>query len=145
MKTIFQFLCSTVCLLATGQALAGPPVEVTFKNLSAKTVTLQLTNANENSTYLIANPKPEQKVNAGQSIKFTVQRQVSPDVNGASLRYSDGTKTCAFGTSFVMMMSGGMMLPKWSKAANPSGGATCTAVNSGFGANYSWKAEFVMK
>ena len=106
---------------------------------------LQLTNANETSTYQIANPKPHDEVKPGESIRFTVQRLVSPDSNGAMLRYSQGRKSCAFSTTFVMMMSGGIKQPKWNKTATPAGGATCTAVNSGFSSNYAWKAEFTMK
>lgn len=146
MKKLICAMSVIPSLLAFGSAVAGPPVEVTFKNLSANTVKLQLTNANENSTYFIAKPSPDKEVPPGQSIRFTVQRIVSPDVNGAMLRYSDGHKTCAFSTTFVLtMMSGGITVPKWSKTATPSGGAVCTAVNSGFSGNYAWKAEFTMK
>lgn len=145
MKRFTRILCATASLLAAGQALAGPPVEVTFRNLGTETVKLQLTNANESSTYQIAVPAPDQEVRAGQSIKFTVQRLVSPDANGAMLRYADGRKSCAFSTTFVMMMAGGIKQLKWNKTATPTGGATCTAVNSGFAANYAWKAEFTMK
>ncbi|MFJ4383993.1 hypothetical protein ACIP02_06570 [Pseudomonas sp. NPDC089408] len=145
MKKLTRILCATASLLAAGEALAGPPVEVTFRNLGTGPVTLELTNANETSTYQIAKPQPKQVVKAGETIMIKVQRLVSPDTNGAMLRYTDGRRTCAFSTTFVMMMSGGIKLPKWNKTATPTGGATCTAVNSGFAANYAWKAEFTMK
>lgn len=145
MKNCMQILSATAVMLAAAPALAGPPVEVTFRNLGTEPVKLQLTNANETSTYQIANPKPHDEVKPGESIRFTVQRLVSPDTNGAMLRYSQGRKSCAFSTTFVMMMSGGIKQPKWNKTATPAGGATCTAVNSGFSANYAWKAEFTMK
>ncbi|MDH1306089.1 MULTISPECIES: hypothetical protein [Pseudomonas] len=140
-----RILSATAVMLAAAAALAGPPVEVTFRNLGTESVKLQLTNANETSTYQIANPKPHDEVKPGESIRFTVQRLVSPDTNGAMLRYSQGRKSCAFSTTFVMMMSGGIKQPKWNKTATPAGGATCTAVNSGFSSNYAWKAEFTMK
>ncbi|CRN05280.1 hypothetical protein PYEL_10370 [Pseudomonas sp. URMO17WK12:I11] len=145
MKNCMRILSATAVMLAAAAALAGPPVEVTFRNLGTESVKLQLTNANETSTYQIANPKPHDEVKPGESIRFTVQRLVSPDTNGAMLRYSQGRKSCAFSTTFVMMMSGGIKQPKWNKAATPAGGATCTAVNSGFSSNYAWKAEFTMK
>lgn len=145
MKTFTRTLCGAAALLAASTALAGPPVEVTFRNLGTEPVKLQLTNANETSTYQIAVPTPAQEVQPGSSITFRVQRLVSPDTNGAMLRYSVGRKVCAFSTTFVMMMSGGVKQPKWNKTATPTGGATCTAVNSGFSANYSWRAEFTMK
>jgi len=145
MKNCMRILSATAVMLAAAPALAGPPVEVTFRNLGTESVKLQLTNANETSTYQIANPKPHDEVKAGESIRFTVQRLVSPDTNGAMLRYSQGRKSCAFSTTFVMMMSGGIKQPKWNKTATPAGGATCTAVNSGFSSNYAWKAEFTMK
>ncbi|WP_392475691.1 hypothetical protein [Pseudomonas sp. WSY_20] len=145
MKNCMRILSATAVMLAAAPALAGPPVEVTFRNLGTESVKLQLTNANETSTYQIANPKPHDEVKPGESIRFTVQRLVSPDTNGAMLRYSQGRKSCAFSTTFVMMMSGGIKQPKWNKTATPAGGANCTAVNSGFSANYAWKAEFTMK
>ncbi|AVF54377.1 hypothetical protein JRG49_13420 [Pseudomonas fulva] len=145
MKNCMRILSATAVMLAAAAALAGPPVEVTFRNLGTESVKLQLTNANETSTYQIANPKPHDEVKPGESIRFTVQRLVSPDTNGAMLRYSQGRKSCAFSTTFVMMMSGGIKQPKWNKTATPAGGATCTAVNSGFSSNYAWKAEFTMK
>ncbi|MGY2958050.1 hypothetical protein ACVWWT_003283 [Pseudomonas sp. TE6349] len=145
MKNSMRILSATAVMLAAAPALAGPPVEVTFRNLGTESVKLQLTNANETSTYQIANPKPHDEVKPGESIRFTVQRLVSPDTNGAMLRYSQGRKSCAFSTTFVMMMSGGIKQPKWNKTATPAGGATCTAVNSGFSSNYAWKAEFTMK
>lgn len=121
MKEFTRSLCATASLLAAGGALAGPPVEVTFRNLGTEKVTLELTNANETSTYQIANPKPKQEVQAGETITFKVQRLVSPDTNGAMLQYTDGRRTCAFSTTFVMMMSGGIKLPKWNKTATPTG------------------------
>lgn len=145
MKNCMRILSATAVMLAAAPALAGPPVEVTFRNLGTESVKLQLTNTNETSTYQIANPKPHHEVKPGESIRFTVQRLVSPDTNGAMLRYSQGRKSCAFSTTFVMMMSGGIKQPKWNKTATPAGGATCTAVNSGFSSNYAWKAEFTMK
>ncbi|WP_080667906.1 hypothetical protein [Pseudomonas parafulva] len=145
MKTFTRTLCGAAALLAASTALAGPPVEVTFRNLGTEPVKLQLTNANETSTYQIASPKPHEEVKPGETIRFTVQRLVSPDTNSAMIRYSIGRKTCAFSTTFVMMMSGGVKQPKWNKTATPTGGAVCTAVNSGFRANYAWKAEFTMK
>lgn len=145
MKNCMRILSATAVMLAAAPALAGPPVEVTFRNFGTESVKLQLTNANETSTYQIANPKPHDEVKPGESIRFTVQRLVSPDTNGAMLRYSQGRKSCAFSTTFVMMMSGGIKQPKWNKTATPAGGATCTAVNSGFSSNYAWKAEFTMK
>jgi len=84
MKNCMRILSATAVMLAAAPALAGPPVEVTFRNLGTESVKLQLTNANETSTYQIARPAPLQEVQPGSSITFSVQRLVSPDTNGAN-------------------------------------------------------------
>ncbi|MDF0730678.1 hypothetical protein P0Y43_08030 [Pseudomonas entomophila] len=137
---------ATVALLAAGVAQAGPPVQITFKNLSSDTAVLQLVTSNESSTYQVADPKPAQQVDAGTSRAFGVQRVISPDVNAAMVRYNVGRKVCAFSTTFQMrMMPGGIKKPEWSKSATPSGGAACTATITSIGADNSWRAEFTMK
>lgn len=146
MKKTSLTLFATASLLAAGGAQAGPPVEVTFKNLGADKAVLKIVTSNESSTYQIASPKPAQEVPAGGAIGFTVQRTVSPDVNAAMVRYTIGQKTCAFGTTFQMrVLPGGIKKPEWTKTATPSGGATCTATITTFAADYSWRVEFTMK
>lgn len=128
MKNSVMGVVSAVALLAVGVAQAGPLVDVTFKNLGREQAVLKIVTANESSTYQVANPKPREKVEANTSILFRVQRIVSPDVNAAMVRYTMGSKTCAFGTTFQMrMMPGGIKQPQWTKTATPSGGATCSA------------------
>lgn len=137
---------ASVALLAAGSAHAGPPVLVTFKNLSSEAAALQIITSNESSTYQIADPKPEREVSGGTSIVFKVQRVISPDVNAAMVRYKIGQKVCAFGTTYQMrMMPGGIVKPEWTKSATPSGGASCTATITYIGADNSWRAEFTMK
>lgn len=133
-------------LLVAGLAHAGPPVEVTFKNLGSQNAELKLVTSNEISTHQIANPKPDREVKPGAATRVTVQRTVSPDVNGAQLRYTSGGKTCAFGTTYLMRtLAGGIKQPQWTKTATPSGGATCTATITRTSADYSWAVEFTMK
>ncbi|HDS1736427.1 hypothetical protein [Pseudomonas sp. BP8] len=141
-----MILIATVSLVAAGMAQAGPPVNVTFKNMGTEKAVLKLVTSNESSTYQIANPKPLQEVPVGTSSAFTVQRIISPDVNAAMVRYTMGRKTCAFGTTFqVRVMQGGIKKPEWTKTATPSGGATCTATITTIAADNSWRAEFTMK
>lgn len=146
MKKTSQVLLATVSLLAAGLAQAGPPVEVTIKNLGAQQATLKLVTSNETSTYQIANPQPSRAIQASSSTVTRVQRVVSPDVNAAMVRYSIGGKTCAFGTTFQLRtLPGGIKQPQWTKTATPSGGATCTATITSTAADYSWKVEFTMR
>ncbi|MQG91950.1 hypothetical protein [Pseudomonas sp. MN1F] len=146
MKTKSQVLIGSAALLMAGMVQAGPPVEVTFKNLGSQPVELKLVTANENSTYQIANPKPAGKVEGGAAFVFSVQRVVSPDVNGAQVRYAVGSKTCAFGTTFQMrVLPGGIKQPQWTKTATPSGGAVCAATITRMNTDYSWNVEFTMK
>ncbi|MNI87906.1 hypothetical protein D3C73_1451470 [compost metagenome] len=58
MKKTSQIVLATVSLLAAGLAQAGPPVEVTIKNLGAQPAVMKLVTSNETSSYQIANPKP---------------------------------------------------------------------------------------
>ncbi|MFV3405526.1 hypothetical protein ACNFIC_16505 [Pseudomonas sp. NY15463] len=133
-------------LLVAGAAQAGPNVNVTFKNVGTQNATLKLVTSNETSTYQIAKPPPAQTVAPGVPINFDVQRVVSPDVNAAMLRYTIGSKTCAFGTTFQMrVLPGGITQPQWTKTATPSGGATCTANITRTNADRSWAVEFTMK
>lgn len=146
MKKTLQILTASASLLVAGMVYAGPNVNVTFKNLGEPPVDLKLVTANETTTYQIANPKPLQRVGAQSSINFNVQRLVSPDVNGAMIRYVNGGKTCAFGTTFQMrVLPGGIKQPQWTKTATPSGGATCTATITSTRADYSWDVVFTMK
>ena len=146
MKKMSKSVAALVTVLMAGVVHAGPPVEVTFKNLGSQNADLKLVTSNESSTYLIASPTPAQTVPPGTQLTFEVQRQVSPDVNAAMVRYSMGSKTCAFGTTFqVRVLSGGIKQPQWTKTATPSGGATCTATITRMQADYSWAVEFTMK
>ncbi|MFV7436185.1 hypothetical protein ACLPJF_05160 [Pseudomonas vlassakiae] len=146
MKKTTQVLIGGVSLLLAGMVQAGPPVNVTFKNLGGGDAELKMVTANESSTYQIATPKPANKVAPKMQTTFDVQRVISPDVNAAMVRYTLGRKTCAFGTSFQMrLLPGGFKQPEWTKTATPSGGATCTANITRTNADYSWSVEFTMK
>ncbi|HEN8711821.1 hypothetical protein [Pseudomonas sp. GD03746] len=146
MKKTSQIVLATVSLLAAGLAQAGPPVEVTFKNLGVENAVFKMVTSNETSTYQIAQPRPAQTVAPGALTRFDVQRVVSPDVNGAMVRYTQGRKTCAFGTTFQMrVLPGNIKQPQWTKTATPSGGATCTATITRTNSDYSWAVEFTMR
>ncbi|WP_240791751.1 MULTISPECIES: hypothetical protein [Pseudomonas] len=146
MKTSVKSVFAAVSLLVAGAVQAGPLVEVTFKNLGSQPANLKMVTSNESSTYQIADPKPDQKVDAGAMTYAKVQRVISPDVNAAMVRYTIGSKTCAFGTTFQMrMLPGGITQPQWTKTATPSGGATCTANITRTNADRSWAVEFTMK
>lgn len=146
LKQTSMIVVAAGSLLVAGLVQAGPPVDVTFKNLGSGQAVLKLVTSNESSTFQIANPKPREKVDAGSVTSFRVQRVVSPDVNAAMVRYTIGSKTCAFGTTYQMrILPGGIKQPQWTKTATPSGGETCTANITNTAADYSWKVEFTMK
>lgn len=145
MKKISMIVFAAASLLV-GVVQAGPLVEVTFKNVGTLPANLKIVTSNESSTYQIANPKPDQKVDPGATTYAKVQRVVSPDVNAAMVRYTIGSKTCAFGTTFQLRaLPGGITQPQWTKTATPSGGATCTANITRTNADYSWAVEFTMR
>jgi hypothetical protein len=135
--------CVVGAVLWTGQAMAGPPVSVTFKNVSGtETANYKIVGDSENTTYLNASPRPDPIVVPQGGSIFKVQRIISPDTNSAIFRYVMGGKTCVFGTTFIRLNG----IPKWTKTATPSGGATCTAAITYFNSStYEWSAEFTMK
>lgn len=146
MKYSMRTLTFGVSLLLAATAQAGPNVNVTFQNQSAVPVNLKLVTSNESTTYQLAEPKPPQQVAPQQSINFNVQRLVSPDVNAAMVRFANGSKTCAFSTTYQLRtLPGGIKQPQWNKSATPSGGANCTATITSTRADYSWDVVFTMK
>jgi len=146
MKKTSQILLASGSLLLAGMVQAGPNVNVTFKNLGGENAILKMVTSNESSTYQIARPKPDSSVASNMQTIFDVQRVVSPEVNAAMVRYTQGRKTCAFGTTFQMrLMPGGIKQPEWTKTATPSGGAICTANITRKNADNSWSVEFTMK
>ncbi|NIE76391.1 hypothetical protein F3J45_18310 [Pantoea sp. Ap-967] len=145
MKRTMQVVMGGASLLLVGMVEAGPNVAVTFKHLGSEDAVLKMVTTNESSTYQVASPKPKATVKPKETISFDVQRSVSPDVNAAMVRYVQGRKTCAFGTTFQMkMLPGGIKQPQWTKTATPSGGANCTATITRTNADYSWAVEFTM-
>lgn len=148
-KSLFATLAITACF-ATGAVYAGPAVTVTFKHLGAagsEEATNIITNSNETSTNMNASPKPKTSINGGASDSYRVQGNISPDMNYASVRYTIGSKTCAFSTTYSNTIgAGGVKVPKWNKSATPSGGATCTAtLTSTNFSTHEWAVQFTMK
>lgn len=148
-KSLFATLAIAACF-ATGAVYAGPAVTVTFMHVGspdsdeAKYI---VTNSNETSTNLNASPKPDTSVDTGASDSYRVQSNISPDMNYASVRYTIGSKTCAFSTTYSNTIgAGGVKVPKWNKSATPSGGATCTAtLTSTNFSTHEWAVQFTMK
>ncbi|AYZ61871.1 hypothetical protein EGY31_00475 [Burkholderia multivorans] len=140
-------LFAITALSVAGTAYAGPKVTVTFKNQGTDPAVYKIISTNESSTYANAAPKPEKNVLGGSTDTYTVQSLLSTDVNYAAVRYSIGAKECQFYTAYVNTIgSGGVKIPKWSKTATPSGGATCTAtITSTNIATHEWAVEFDMK
>lgn len=148
-KKLFSTVVFFSCF-ATSAAHAGPSVTVTFRHVGtvdSDPASYVITNSNETSTRLNANPKPETVIKAGDSDTYRVQSTISPDVNYASARYTIGGKTCVFSTTFVRSPgAGGVTLPKWKKTATPSGGATCTAtITSTNVGTREWAVLFTMR
>lgn len=152
-KNILSAALAAATMCAAGASFAGPPVQVTFKNLGTQTATYKVVTNNEVSTNANAKPKPATSVPAGQTDSYFVQNPISPDANAATVRYTMGSKTCEFGTTFVNQITGGVLrpggptkTPKWNKTANARGGAVCNAtIKSQSLSDYSWAVEFTMK
>lgn len=146
LQKILPFFLAAASLSFAGMAHAGPPVEVTFKNLGTEPALYKVETTNEASTYQNASPKPQTSVSVGSSNSYRVQNIISPNANAAIVRYTMGRKICVFGTTYVNVPSGGVTVPKWNKTATPSGGATCTANITYFDAHsHAWRVEFTMK
>lgn len=141
------FSVSAVLAITTGSALAGPEVRVTFKNLGDKDATYAPLDSNQFATKNNASPTPSEKVAVNAADAYTVQSQISPLVNYASVRYVMGNKSCEFLTSFVSTIGfGGAKIPKWNHSATPSGGASCTIRSTGTRlSDYSWSVEMTMR
>lgn len=146
-EMLLHVTLTIVSACATGLAHAGPPVQVTFKNLGTQPANYEVTSSNEASTYNNATPKPDSEVAPQMADAYKVQSLISPDSNWAQVRYTVDRKTCVFSTTYVnQLIGGGSKVPKWSKTATPSGGAVCTAtITSQNLSNHSWTVEFTMK
>ncbi|WJV53418.1 hypothetical protein PCO85_20020 [Prodigiosinella aquatilis] len=152
-QTILSATLAAATMCTAGAAFAGPPVQITFKNLGTQEATYKIVTNNEVSTNVNASPKPAKTVAPQGTNTYTVQNPISPDANVAIVRYTMGRKTCVFGTTFVNQIIGGGLLPggptkvpKWNKTATASGGAVCNAtIRSQNLSNYSWTVEFTMK
>ncbi|WP_407310978.1 hypothetical protein [Pseudomonas sp. nanlin1] len=149
MKRMMSFKVGVLVsgLVMGGGVYAGPKVTVVFKNQGSESALNVRENSNENSTYLNSSPKPENEVFASCSNSYDVQSLISPNTNWAYVRYRMGRKECVFSTTYVNMMgAGGSMTPKWTKAATPSNGATCTATITKTNYNdHTWVVEFLMR
>ncbi|MCD5992223.1 hypothetical protein KDX38_01165 [Pseudomonas sp. CDFA 602] len=136
---------ATLCVSAA--AYAGPPVAVTFKNLSGEAAEYIAVTRNEMSTQMNAKTPIALEVKAGGTNTYTVQSTISPDTSYASVRYVIGSKVCVFSTTFIKSSgAGGVRVPKWTRTATPGGGAICTATSRVSNLSTSaWAAEFTMK
>lgn len=145
MKTLLNALA--ISAIFSTAALAGPTVTVNFKNQSTADATYKIVTSNETSTYANAAPKPATGVKKSATDTYYVKSTISPDVGYANVRYKIGTKECVFSTTFTnVLQSGGYKLPKWTKTANASGGAVCTATITAQNlSTYAWTVDFVMK
>lgn len=141
------FSACAVLAITCGSALAGPEVRVTFKNQGNDAAIYAPQDSNQFATQNNASPPPSKKVEANATDFYTVQSQISPLLNYASVRYVMGNKSCEFLTSFVSTLGfGGAKIPKWNHSATPSGGATCTIHSTGTRlSDYSWSVEMTMR
>ncbi|QND83066.1 Uncharacterized protein ChrSV_0838 [Chromobacterium vaccinii] len=140
--------------LSSSIALAGPTVTVTFKNQGKPDVQYQVIGKNEIETQANASPKPVSVVPAGRSDTYYIASPLSPDVNYAFVRYTDGARQCEFRTTFVNVSKPGGLLnngvipkmPQWNKTATGSGGAFCNAEITYYNmATLEWSVEFTMR
>ncbi|WP_254900227.1 hypothetical protein [Lonsdalea iberica] len=133
--------------------MAGPQLTVTFKNLGTQDATYEKVTANEFSSYANSTPKPITTIRSQKADTFVVQNNITADANAAIVRYTMGSKTCVFGTTFLNQVVGGGRIsdgiakaPKWTKTATASDGAICTATTkSQDPIDFPWTVEFTMK
>lgn len=152
-KNLLPVALAATTLCAATAAFAGPPVRVTFKNLGRHVATYKVVTPNEALTHAHATDKPDAVVAAGGSDTYLVQIPISPDANAANVRYTMGTKTCEFMTTFINQIAAGGLfpggptkVPKWNKNSTSSGGAICNAtLKSQNFSDFSWAVEFTMK
>jgi hypothetical protein len=133
-------------LTLSAVAQAGPPVQVTFKNMGSEAATYSPSGRNEMGTHTNASPAPAMIVNPLEVVNFNVQSKISPDSNYAAVRYRMGRKECQFTTTFTNVPSrGGVKVPRWKESAVASGGAICNArrLSTDY-SNYGWSVEFSM-
>lgn len=145
-KALTALLLATGVCVANG-ALAGPSVTITFKNLSSTAnATYSILGTNESITNTNASPKPVVTVLKGAADSYTVSSQLL-NVTFANVRYTIGTKSCVFLTTFVATSSAtGDVTPKWSKNVTADSGVTCNAtITSTNPTTYAWNVEFTMK
>ncbi|MFP1922562.1 hypothetical protein [Lonsdalea quercina] len=152
-KKLAYAALAVTTLCTTGAAFAGPAVTVLFKNLGTQDATYKMVTANEYSSYASSTPKPSTTIRSQKADTFVVQNNVTADANAATARYTMGSKTCVFGTTFLNQVVGGGLFsggiakaPKWTKTATASNGAICTAtIKSQNPIDFSWTVEFTMK
>ncbi|UFH50619.1 hypothetical protein [Pseudomonas sp. KNUC1026] len=106
-KNMMMAALAAATMCAAGAAFAGPPVEVTFKNLGTQKATYQVITQNEALTYAHATGRPKTELGAGETDKYYVQIPINPDANAANVRYTMGNKTCVFMTTFVNQVAPG--------------------------------------
>lgn len=152
-KAMVVATLAATAMCAARAAVSGPAVTVTFKNLGTQPATYTPVTNNEVSTYADARPAPKKIVDPGDSNSYRVQNQISPDANAAVVRYTMGSKTCVFGTTFVYAIGGGSLItggltkiPKWNKTATGIGGADCNATFTLQNpVTHEWSVEFTMR
>jgi hypothetical protein len=145
-KLCVSGIACAIALSSAGGVFAGPAVSVTFKNNSTDAVTYHSVGANGASTKINASPIPGDRVEAGGADNFRVQSRISRDANFATLQYETGSKVCRFSTTYMKAMNKGVVLPKWTKNAEGSGGASCDVrILSVNYATHEWAVEFVMR
>jgi hypothetical protein len=135
-----------VALTLSATAQAGPPVQVTFKNMGSEPATYSPSGRNEMSTHTNASPAPRTIVPGGEGDGYNVVSRISPDSNYATVRYRMGRKECQFTTTFTNVPSrGGVKVPRWKESAVASGGAVCNArrLSTDY-SSYGWSVEFSM-
>ncbi|MDR3299663.1 MAG: hypothetical protein LBU43_06590 [Candidatus Accumulibacter sp.] len=139
-------LAVVAALAAPGAAFAAS-AEVTFKNINtSQSATYSYTNSGEAVTYANAEPKPLTPVPSGGTNIYTVG-PITSLVTGVHVRYTIGSKTCVFHSSFTGTPSGNNIIPNWTKSADSSGGATCTAniTYTDSAQPFNWKVTFTIK
>lgn len=133
-------------IAASGMALAGPEVRVTFKNNGDEKAYYSAVGSNGTMTYTNARPKPTTSVAPGSHDTYGVRSSVSPDMGYAVVDYRLGSKTCRFSTTYTRSFANGVRTPKWNKSAVAGGGARCDVrITSVDYSSHNWSVEFTMR
>lgn len=122
-----------VSLLASGAAIAGPKFNVTFKHMGSSSsgdAVFSPTTGAEIFSKAYASPAPKETIKPGMADTYAISSPVN-NISSMHLRYKIGNKGCLFDIAYTAKIVLGKTIPKWTKNATQSNGATCNMTVTG--------------